>query len=424
MAIEAWRTVLVLGWGVTGQAVTTFLVKQTKQVIVWAPREQWPKKALPSVTFVHYFPRTQIDGVIISPGIPKHHAIYQQCAQAGLLIWSDLDLFSSQSSQTIYGVTGTNGKSTLVHALGTWMADKLAIGGNLGPPAITLLDQPQDACLLEVSSYQLSHSDVFSPALAVVLNIAPDHLGWHGNLEAYVEAKTAWLSHARHVVCNADDPYLMTWACENTLANITWFSPKRRQVLGGSAQTQAWIDTQCQQTSYPHAANILTAIAAMGEAMDWDLPAHATTPLPCLPHRCQSLGLFAECEWFDDSKATNVTGAFQTIAHLCASQPCVALMGGQLKESLQSMPAWEGPLPKAVICFGESRRVFKTYWQAHCPCIEVVSLADAVKQAMAWSAAGDAIVLAPGGASFDAFQGFSARGTALKKYLEESVHGN
>ena len=186
----------ILGFGITGQSVARCLLARGENPVVLDTRpertvhaefadleihwhcDSWPEQVL-----------SRTETVIVSPGLPLNTCLLEQARSAGLSIISDIDLFFANVSAPVIGVTGTNGKSTVVSLVGHILSRanfRCAIGGNLGEAALDLLDDEVDLFVLELSSFQLEHSKNLPLARTVILNVSEDHLDHHGSLDNYV----------------------------------------------------------------------------------------------------------------------------------------------------------------------------------------------------------------------------------------------
>ena len=245
------QRIALLGWGVTGQSIARFFADKGVAIVVLAPSTQWPSHHDPNISFVNTWPDYAFNVCFVSPGVRLEHPDLLAMKAHDVPVYTDIDWFVQTIQQPLIAVTGSNGKSAVVHALGKWFSEYLAVGGNLGPAALDILDRSVEAYVLELSSFQLVHSSLLAPQVAVVLSIESDHLDWHGSLSAYVLAKTDWLSQATQVVCNAEDMHLVAWGKANPQASITWFYPSRGEVVG-SPDWSAWVAKKCTSCINSH----------------------------------------------------------------------------------------------------------------------------------------------------------------------------
>ena len=218
LARDTGGDTLVLGVGATGASIARHLARLGRSARFADSREDADagavRDAMPGAeTRLGSLQTQSLDGVgriIASPGIPDHEPLLVRARAAGVRIVSDIDLFCDAASAPIVAVTGSNGKSTTVslvaHLCETAGVPALA-GGNLGTPALDLLDAPvPDFYVLELSSFQLQRTTTLDAFCACVLNITPDHLDWHGDFAAYRAAKHRIYARCEYAVVNADAP--------------------------------------------------------------------------------------------------------------------------------------------------------------------------------------------------------------------------
>ena len=157
--------------------------------------------------------------VVLSPGVDLDSAILAEARRRQLEVVSDIDLFVAECAAPIVAVTGSNGKSTVTSMLGSILnatGKKTLVGGNIGTPALDLLDPSAQVYVLELSSFQLERSAPIPAAASVILNISPDHLDQHGNMDAYAAAKARIYLSCDHAVVNRDYPELARYVPKNT----------------------------------------------------------------------------------------------------------------------------------------------------------------------------------------------------------------
>ena len=245
-------SVLVLGLGDSGLAMVRWCVRHGAEVVVVDTREQPPhlvqlRKEHPSVVFKHAaFDASLVEGqpiraVFKSPGLtPGSVAPVWRAAQAaGLWVGTELTLFAQaleelkteqQYAPNVLAITGTNGKTTVTALTGQLLERaglRVAVAGNIGPTLLDTLsaamDQERDqwpqAWVLELSSFQLDEVDTFEPTAATVLNLTQDHLDWHGDMQAYAQAKRHIFGKHACKVLNRDDPQVMP-CCQRQLLKL------------------------------------------------------------------------------------------------------------------------------------------------------------------------------------------------------------
>jgi UDP-N-acetylmuramoylalanine--D-glutamate ligase len=336
-------------------------------------------------------------------------------------------------------ITGTNGKTTTVRMLESILRAAglraLAVG-NVGVSVIdAVLDpQPYDVLAVEASSYQLHWSSTIRPVAGALLNLAPDHLDWHGSMAAYEQAKTAvWNGHV--AIGNADDPrvsaLLPTGAVAFTLGEP---GAGRLGLVGGRLVSNAFGDDGLElidaaQVRPAGSHNVADALAASALARAYGVAAGAIAAglrafVPD-PHRNQPVLTRGGITWVDDSKATNPHAA---LASLTAYPRVVWIAGGQLKgvDVSELVGAVAGRLSGAVL-LGEDRAAVAAALARHAPDVPVINvdstddgaMTEVVRAAAGLARPGDTVLLAPAAASYDMFSGYAARGDAFAAAARE-----
>ncbi len=383
-----------------------------------------------------------IDGAytvcVASPGIPPHAALMQSAMDCADQVISEIEFAFIESRQQWIAVTGTNGKTTttalIAHLLEVAGVPARTVG-NIGAPAITAVAESDDSevFVAEVSSFQLSLTRTFRPHVAVLLNVTPDHLDWHGSLEAYTADKMrlfANLSADDLAVIDVDDPG--SAACVDAVAQRG--VPVSRVALsarhsGGATLVDGMLvlETRGGEVRLCRADellirgdhNISNALAAASAAHAFGVGAthlrEGLRSFRAIEHRLEPVGCILGVEWFNDSKATNPDAVFKAVDAL-RDRPFVVLLGGRNKgNDFRPLAERVNGDAKAVVLFGESRAELATAFQGlEVKCVEAVSLADAVAVASELASAGDAVVLSPACASFDEFTSYEHRGAAFK----------
>jgi UDP-N-acetylmuramoylalanine--D-glutamate ligase len=331
----------------------------------------------------------------------------------------------------VVAVTGTNGKSTttvLLQALLESAGLRAAAAGNLGEPSLSLVGKPLDIAVLEVSSFQLEAVDLFRPAVAVVLNITPDHLDRHGSLHAYTEAKARILeaqTATDAAVLNADDPLVRPFA-ERTAGRVFFFSRQQPQEQG------AWIEggdvllndgRQVRRVGLrdlplaghhnrDNAAMALCAVLALGA--DIDQAAAALPRFRGLPHRAEVVAEMNGVRFIDDSKATNPGAAARALE---GHDGRVVWIAGGRDKGLDFAPL--GPpasrYVRTALLIGEAAGALDASLPADVARERCATLEDAVTRAGDLAESGDVVLLAPACASFDQFRDFAERGLAFQR---------
>lgn len=367
--------------------------------------------------------------VIVSPGIPAGHPWIQRSLACGAHVQGELAFAAEHLRVPLIAVTGTNGKSTVTHLTGqllTACGRNPFVGGNIGVPLSEglLAEEAFDVVVAEVSSYQLEWSQGLRPAAAVILNLTPDHLARHGTMEGYALAKLKifdGLGPDGLGVLPDGESHLQSG--QEVLGDRTaWLGglPGLRLEEGGASLQLPGEGVQSialDRLPLPGRHNQLNAGVAILLAHAVGVPLDSLQAnvggLSGLPHRMEVIGTFEDVCWINDSKATNLDAA--EVAIRGVPQPSVVLLGGKAKgRGFSALVPWL-ERHRAVVTFGASGDdVADELGAAGYATHRATNLEDAVRVARSLARAGDAILLSPGGASFDEFDDFEHRGRMFR----------
>ena len=433
--------VLVLGLGMSGQSAARFCAERGARVT--AADERPPKD--PSATAEledlgagirllqgQPFPNpADFDLTVPSPGVPP--ARYRAQARR---VWGDIELAGRALSVPIIAVTGTNGKSTTVRLIEAMLRAgglRAEAAGNVGTPALSLAGKALDVAVLEVSSFQLETTERFRPRVAVVLNITPDHLDRHGDLEGYALAKRRILENQQAedvAVLDVDNDRVRNFQ-PHAQGEVIPFS-RRPEAGAREAGRAAWLETgvavfadgasvhRVPLDSAPrlhahdkdNALAALTAVWALG--VDPERASQALAGFQALPHRCETVAVRAGATWVNDSKATNPGAAERAIEGV--DSPIIWIAGGRGKGlSYSGLAEVARRRVKLALLIGESADELEQALAGHVDCQRCDVLEDAVRVAAESSQPGDVVLLAPACASFDQFESFEHRGDRFRE---------
>ena len=430
---------LVGGVGVAGSSAARALLDAGAQVSLTASTEGPAVAELVAAGASWLGPVDDVpDGtelVVASPGLKPVHPVLLSAAARGVPVWGELELawaLRPDDAAPWLALTGTNGKTTTVHMLESILrtAGLTAVAvGNVGVPVIDAVRDPDlDVLAVEVSSQQLHFAPSLRPAAGAVLNLAPDHLDWHGSFEAYAEAKFR-LWNADVAIGNLDDP-LVAAAMPDGAVGFTLGEPADGQlgVLDGRLVSRAFGDNRAvlaavdeiRPAGAHNVANALAAAAlARAHGVDPDAIGAGLRAFVPDPHRNQSVLVRDGIEWVDDSKATNPHAA---AASLAAYRRIVWVAGGQLKGvDVEPLVADSAARLVGAVLLGQDRELVRAALARHAPEIPVImvdstddgAMTAAVRAAASLARDGDTVLLAPAAASYDMFTGFGARGDAF-----------
>ncbi len=378
------------------------------------------------------------DCLVISPGLALSEPAIAQALQAGVAVCCDIDLFVREARAPVVGITGSNGKSTVTELLGR-MARRaglnVAVGGNLGPPALDLLADDVQLYVLELSSFQLERVGQLNLALACILNMSADHLDRHGDMEHYHRAKQQVFAGCSALVCSRDD------ALSHPLhpgAQPRWeFGLGEPDADGFGIRLVAGEEWLCQGVDplMPVAAvrlvgrhNVANALAALALGSALELPVSAMLAelreFGGLPHRAQWVADVDGVHYINDSKATNPGATCAALSGLAAAAPLVLIAGGQGKGAdFGELCETIVECCKAVVLIGEDARLLQDKLRGRLPLVAALDMEAAVAVAAELAQAGDTVLLSPACASFDMFGGFEERGQAFVSSVQSLPAG-
>jgi len=332
-------------------------------------------------------------------------------------------------------VTGTNGKSTVTTLL-AGMAARAGLrtrsGGNLGEPALDLLDDAAQLYVLELSSYQLETTHSLSLAAAAVLNVTPDHLDRYGGIDAYAAAKARIYARCEVAVINRDDARVaaMIGPARRSLSFSLRADAGADYALGAGADGARWLArhgelllpvSDMKLRGAHNAANALAALA-LGEALALPLPAmlEELRNFAGLPHRSQWVADVRGVHYVDDSKGTNVGATIAAVTGL--EGPLLVILGGDGKgQDFRPLRAAFAGKVRAALLIGRDAPALERALADVCDCRLAASLEQAVDMAAGLAQGGDTVLLSPACASFDMFRDYVHRGRVFVAAVQRLV---
>ena len=382
-----------------------------------------------------------VDEVVTSPGWQPDHPLFADARRRGLEVLGEVEFawrLRPPGAAPWLTVTGTNGKTTTVRMLESILqasGERALAVGNVGVSVVDAVTagEPYDALAVELSSYQLHWSSTLAPQAGALLNIAPDHLDWHGSMEAYTEVKNrVWTGPV--AIGNVDDPTVEALLAKSraaTRVGFTLAAPVRGQLgvrdamLVDHAFADVPTDLIAAAAIHPTGEhNVANALAAAALARAHGVTAEAVAAglrafVPD-PHRNQYLFERAGVSYVDDSKATNPHAA---LASLGAYERVVWIAGGQLKDApVDALVAEVADRLAGVVLLGTDRASLAAALQRHAPDVPVIevsstddgAMTEVVRTAAGLARPGDTVLLAPAAASYDMYTGYAARGAAFE----------
>ncbi len=442
MLIQRGGLKVVAGLGISGVAAVNFLHKQGYRVAVTDSRlippghDQIPDDVETRFGQFDQALLLQAEEIIISPGLDPQLAEIQAAVAQGIPVVSEIQILRRFTDKPIMAITGSNAKSTVTTLIGLMVQAagvKVAVGGNLGRPALDLTQDDPALYILELSSFQLQTTSNLAADVAVVLNISEDHLDRHGDMFAYHTAKHRIFQGVKKVVYNRDDsltrplvpdvtpmqsfglnaPDMNQYGVLKDTDGTLWLARGRERLLKSS-------DMYMQGTH--NVANALACLA-LGEAIGLPLSSMLETlkTFKGLEHRCEFVKEQHGVRYYNDSKGTNIGATLAALEGLGAAiepqQGKVAIiLGGQGKG--QDFSALQNALSKyakVAILIGEDQALIEQAIKDTTTLIHADSLQQAVELCQQHTQAHDVVLLSPACASFDMFKSYTDRGHQFVK---------
>jgi len=446
---ERRRKTLIVGLGETGLSCARYLSSRGVPLAVTDSRESPPaleqlREELPDTAlFLGGFNSdvfSAAERLIVSPGVSLSEPLIQQAITQGVSVLGDIELFCQVANAPYVAITGSNGKSTVTSLLGEMAAAqnlRVKVGGNIGQPALDLLDDEVDLYVLELSSFQLETTRSLEPKVAALLNLVPDHLDRYPDYQAYVEAKRKVYANAGTGVFNRDDAAVMAM-CDDSEERL-FFSlgePGKNDFGRRSHQGQSWlalgeklllpVSELLIQGSH-NQANALAALA-MGSALKLSMEGMLSSlkGYRGMPHRTQFVRERRGVRWYNDSKGTNPGACMAALQGLHSAEEesrIVLIAGGDGKGAdFTVLAPVVAQTARCVILFGRDAAIIEHALQQAVPLLQAQDLAGAVSLAAEKALPGDSVLLSPACASFDMFRNYEQRGELfidLVRRLEE-----
>jgi UDP-N-acetylmuramoylalanine--D-glutamate ligase len=427
---------IVVGLGKSGMSLVRFLANRGVSFAVADTREHPPELE----TLRRDYPQVEVrcgeldveflcraDELYVSPGLALATPALQQAAMRGVKLSGDIELFARNAKAPIVAISGSNAKSTVTTMVGEMAAaagKRVAVGGNLGTPALDLLSDEVDLYVMELSSFQLETTDQLGAEVATVLNISEDHMDRYSGLPAYHLAKHRIFRGARQVVVNRQDALTRPLIGEGVPCWTFGLNKPDRNGFGlreenGEKYLAFQFDNlmpvrELKIRGGHNQANALAALA-LGHAvgLPFDAMLASLKTFAGLVHRCQWLRELNGVNYYDDSKATNVGAALAAIEGLGADidGKLVLIAGGDGKGAdFTPLKAPVAAHCRAVVLLGRDADLLAATFGDSVPLVRVTTLEEAVQRAAEIAQRGDAVLLSPACASLDMFKNFEERG--------------
>lgn len=444
----AGRRVVVVGAGVAGVAAARVLLEEGAEVSVTEarPAEQVERlsdlRALGVRVATGEHRAEHLDGagiVVASPGVPQDAAILSWAAELGIPIWGELELGARLCDGPYLAVTGTNGKTTTTGMIASCLRagglDAVACG-NIGHPFAIAAREGHDALVVEASSFQLRFVETFHPRVSVLVNLAADHLDWHGSEDRYAEAKANVFRMQDggdvHVGNRDDGPAAALSA--RAPCSLVWFrlgAPGDGEVgyLGRELVSRVGVETPLGPVDGDRAGHRADAAAAAAASLAFGVGTEAIRRglASFIPehHRGEVVALVEGVRFVDNSKATNVHAALAAIE---GEDDAVLIAGGRAKGVDLSPLGTRADRLRAVVAIGEAAAELAAVFEGLVPVRRATSIEEATGVAFELARPSGVVLLAPACASWDMFRDYAERGdrfTAAARALMQGVatHG-
>lgn len=414
--------------------------------------------------------------VVASPGFAPHHPVIAWAQQSGIALWGDIELAWRVRDKVLRPdgtpadwilITGTNGKTTTTELTASMLVAgglRAAPVGNIGVPVLDAVRDPAgfDALVVELSSHQLwylslaSGDQALSPHASVCLNLADDHLEWHGSFAAYRDAKAVVYRRTR-IACVYNKADIATRemveeaevieGCRAIGFDLGIPGPSDMGVVDGILVDRAFLeerrsialelttvaDLSARGLAAPHIVSNILAAAALARSLgvEPEAIARALSQFRLDPHRIEVVAVAGGVTWVDDSKATNPHAAASSLA---AFPGAVWVVGGLLKGvDISALVSARGAGVKAAIVIGAERAQIVEAFARHAPAIPLFEvdhaqtedvMAEVVELAARIVRDGDVVLLAPAAASFDQFSSYADRGTRFARAVQDRFGGS
>lgn len=427
------KKVTVIGLGKTGLSCVDFLLAKQADVRVIDTRmqpagaEQLAKNVPLHTGSLKQQWLLESDLIIISPGLAVKTPEIQTALAAGIEVIGDIELFCREAKKPIIAITGSNGKSTvtslvvhMVNAAGL----KVGMGGNIGIPALSLLEQAHDMYVLELSSFQLETTYSLKATSATVLNISEDHMNRYVDLEDYRQAKLKIYHHAQTAVINAEDA-------------LTAMDGLKNGVSFGEDNADYWLKTEkgrsylmakdervlaCDEMKLVGRHNYMNALAAIALAQAAGIPLEsirrALREFNGLDHRFQLAHFAQGVRWVNDSKATNVGSTVAALTGLQLNGTLHLLLGGDGKGAdFSELTSLINQPHILCYCFGQDGEQLASLSPRS---QRFSTMEEAINALRPTLSAGDMVLLSPACASLDQFSSFEQRGDEFTRLAKLS----
>lgn len=442
------QKVLIIGAARSGIAAARFLVERGATVALndRKPLDQWSPEALAlKESGVGLLPGEppgwlldQIELVVVSPGVPSTIVPIRYAERAGAEVIGEVELAARYLKGRIVAITGSNGKTTTTSLIGELLRDaglpSVQVGGNIGKPLISMIDDSRDDgwTVVELSSFQLETTSMFHPSIAIVLNVTPNHMDRYETFNDYAAAKHRIFMNQTAddvAVLNADDETVSSWA-GGLRARVLWFSVRRElengvflrgdELVFGDRVLLRVDDLKLR--GLHNVENVAAAFAA-GIAAGANVESMAATAKQFNPveHRLEFVAEIEGVRFYNDSKATSVDATVKALEAFARDDGKVVLiLGGKGKKApYEPLASLVKEKVRRLVLIGEDADTIAGELGEFAQIERATDMKDAVKRSFNAAEKGDVVLLAPACASFDMFESFEHRGKVFKSEISD-----
>lgn len=441
---------LILGLGKSGLSTALYLRRQKAKLVLADTRENIAgldslRERFPDADILlgdlSFNLLDDIDVLVISPGLSPDHPLVKEAQRRCLEIVGDVELFCQRASSPIIAITGTNAKSTVVTLIAKIISEagySVGLGGNIGTPALELLDETSaepDFYVLELSSFQLESTPSLKAKVAAVLNVTPDHMDRYDSFDDYVSTKQRIYHNCDVALFNRDDENTHPWKQAARVVSFGTKNSDNTEELSYSLEhtvaatyllrgNKRAVSSDALRVSGEH--NYLNCLAAMAVCdaigIQEDAQIKGLQAFSGLAHRCETVADIAGVRWINDSKGTNIGASLAALNGFgkACSQEIILILGGVSKDATFSpLSKVINQYVKKVLVYGQdSEKIMADLVKGVNRPIEAFeSLEQVVNAARSAAKYKDLVLFSPACASFDMFTNFEHRGDIFKKLV-------
>lgn len=451
MADWSKKKILVLGLGRSGISAAEYLAKRGAQVLLSESSPADENKLLQAEKLKACGVSLEFGGhsqdaldfaemVVVSPGISPSSDVICQLEQSGKELFCDVEIAAIDADIPIIGITGTNGKSTTAALTGHILSTagfKASVCGNFGVPILDELENKPDYLVAEISSYQLHYCRTLAPQVAVWMNLTPDHIEWHGNLQNYIEAKQSLFSRQKsnqYAILNIDDPIVRECQPDSQIFPFS-VSNQTSNAIQGAFLNEGFLmyridgktNVLCHQEDLKIIGkhNVENALAAVSVAAVLNVDAgkivQGLKSFAGLEHRLEYVATINGAKYYNDSKGTNPNSTIKALEAF-GTQKIVLIAGGKDKHtSLTELVQCVKEHASDVILLGEAKERFQRALSESD--FKDIHLTNDLGEALdlACKLGKGPVVFSPACASFDMFKNFEERGRVFKNLVRARI---